>query len=367
MKKRTYKTGSIWFDKTRNKYRATLVTPIGQRISSSFDTAQEADIWLSKQKVEVKEGTFIVPTEDTLGEWVIFFIKTYKRATLKITSFERLLETARHINKISSIQLKDPNNALIIQEFYNSSGLSVPTIRKVHLLLGASIKKAFELGKIKKNFMQFVVQPKQSTRKEIKILTQEEVKTIIDYILKKPEILRTDEIILIGLTSGMRLGEISALRICDINFKENTISVFNNLQYSKIRGLIISSPKTKKSIRKITVPEGVIKILGERIKKRDTKNKEDLVFVTSSNKPMAPRNTYRAWHILLDKLGIEVKSFHTIRHSHASHLLANGTPINNVSSRLGHSLISTTLDLYGHAIPNSDIATSSKVAELYNI
>lgn len=76
-----------------------------------------------------------------------------------------------------------------------------------------------------------------------------------------------------------------------------------------------------------------------------------LVFTTAIGTPLDPRNVIRSWHRLLDAHGIARRPFHTCRHTAASLLLAEGVPLKVVQEVLGHSLLSTTADIYAHLTP----------------
>ncbi len=78
-----------------------------------------------------------------------------------------------------------------------------------------------------------------------------------------------------------------------------------------------------------------------------------LVFPSSIGTPTDPRNLIRSWHRLLERAGVERRWFHTTRHTAASLLLAEGVPLKIVQELLGHSLLSTTADLYSHLYPEA--------------
>lgn len=96
---------------------------------------------------------------------------------------------------------------------------------------------------------------------------------------------------------------------------------------------------------------------------------DDLVFATKNNTPISLRNYERFWMNFLSErhANIPYKNFHVLRHTHATELLAAGIAIIEVSRRLGHTKVSHTLDLYGHAIPNYDQQIAGKATQLYVI
>jgi integrase len=87
---------------------------------------------------------------------------------------------------------------------------------------------------------------------------------------------------------------------------------------------------------------------------------DDFVFGTGLGTPMRQSNiTRRVWHPLLDSIEVERAGFHRLRHTHASLLLAKGRPVTEVSARLGHKDVRTTLTVYAHALPGSDLETTA--------
>lgn len=94
----------------------------------------------------------------------------------------------------------------------------------------------------------------------------------------------------------------------------------------------------------------------------DIMKKEILVKGT----PLSPRNLERAWKRIIEDASIPYRNFHILRHTNATDLLAKGIPIVEVARRLGHSRISHTLELYGHAIPTYDATIARQIEALYS-
>ena len=89
------------------------------------------------------------------------------------------------------------------------------------------------------------------------------------------------------------------------------------------------------------------------------------MFCTWRGKPLGHRNAHREWKLLLAALGLPALPFHAARHTYATHALASGSPVGDVSRQLGHSTTSTTLDTYGHAIPEAGRGVASRLSALY--
>ena len=92
-----------------------------------------------------------------------------------------------------------------------------------------------------------------------------------------------------------------------------------------------------------------------------TFNNHDLIICSNVGTPINPRNLVRTFASLIDKAGLPKIRFHDLRHSHASLMIYQGEPMKLISERLGHSKISTTMDIYGHLLPNMQRDASDKL------
>lgn len=168
--------------------------------------------------------------------------------------------------------------------------------------------------------------------------------------------------IYICLTTGMRIGEICALKWEDIDLEYGIFHVRRTIERIYIiedgqrrTELIVGTPKTASSLRVIPICRSLLRIL-KPLKKIAN---EDNYFLTNGRKPLEPRS-YRAYYFrLLKMLGIRKVKFHGLRHSFATRCIESGCDYKTLSSILGHSDISTTLNLYVHP----DIAQKKKCIE----
>ena len=159
--------------------------------------------------------------------------------------------------------------------------------------------------------------------------------------------------------TGMRLGELQALTSADIDFDMNTINV--NKTYKVLNGKeLITTPKTKKAVRKIIIPQFLSDMLKSYIARLYKNSKTDRIFFQSQ--------TAIARHL---KMGAEAASvtpirIHDLRHSHASLLIDLGFSAVLISERLGHENITTTLNIYSHLFPSKQTEVAEKLQNLYS-
>ena len=150
--------------------------------------------------------------------------------------------------------------------------------------------------------------------------------------------------ILLCLYSGLRIGELMALQWSDIDFEKGILTVSKSCHDGKV-GLIIDEPKTATSRRMIPLPKQLLPIL------KVIKKKSASPFVVSSNgKPVSVRSYQRSFELLLKKLKIPHKGFHSLRHTFATRAIECGMDVKTLSEILGHKNPTVTLNRYAHSL-----------------
>lgn len=229
-----------------------------------------------------------------------------------------------------------------------SENLSRKTVNDIVMILKSCIKYGKKCGYINFDDVEIMHYPKTQA-KRIKSYSADEQRLIINGVLS--DLNSRSAGILITLYTGIRIGELCALKWSDIDLENGTINISKTLQrvylkdndgigYTKIT---ISAPKTFSSIREIPISSDLINIIKKMY------NKSDNTYVlTSDNKYMEPR-TYRSYYNKFIKgLNINCLNFHSLRHTFATDCIEMGADYKTVSELLGHSTINMTLNLYVH-------------------
>ena len=242
-----------------------------------------------------------------------------------------------------------------VQEFVFKKlgdGLSVKSIKDILIVLKMILRygdkhKWFEYSNFEIKY------PTERERKDVEVLNRADHKKILDYVQANFTFRNLG--IYICLNTGLRIGEICALRWRDIDMERGVISVRQTIQRIYIidrdvrrTELVIDTPKTKNSIRDIPMTKELKRLI-KHIKQIIN---NDYFVLTNEPKPTEPR-TYRNYYKqFINDLGISELKFHGLRHSFATRCIESQCDYKTVSVLLGHSNISTTLNLYVH--PNME-------------
>jgi integrase len=174
----------------------------------------------------------------------------------------------------------------------------------------------------------------------------------------------------LALTTGMRLGEILALKEHRAHLDRGVVEVREALEETKAKGIVFKTPKSKAGRRDITLPDIAIEALREhrkqllelRMKLGLGKLPDDaLLFANLDGGPLRPSAISSDWGELAERIGMPEITFHALRHTHASQLIANGVDIVTISKRLGHAKPSVTLAIYAHMFTSDDSKAAAAI------
>jgi len=145
--------------------------------------------------------------------------------------------------------------------------------------------------------------------------------------------------------TGLRLGEIIGLKWENVDLDNAVIGIEQQIQRVKGEGLTRRQPKSKRSIRPVVVSESVVEVL------QGLEQTSEYVFCNQDGGPRDPSRLDNKIKKILKKAGFpDLRPTHDLRHTHATLLLANGTPLPDVQERLGHERASTTANIYTHTL-----------------
>lgn len=278
----------------------------------------------------------------------------YKMNKLSDCSYIRKKETYKmicnhymadlEIQKITEYDIKDFFSYII--KYSNG------TIGKIYGLVNSTFKKAVRKNIISYNYLddkeEFFMPKSNKQDKKIRSLTIEEEKKLIS-VLKNEDVLYKYQYLL-ELFSGMRMGEINALKLESINFQDKSIYIDKTITKDlENKGIIGKKGKTKKATREITMDNQVCNILKEYIENYYIPNDLNLLFYDhKKQRVISTSQVNMAFKRLCEKYNITNSNVnqHMLRHTFATRQIESGTPAQILKEILGHEEISTTLDTY---------------------
>lgn len=159
-----------------------------------------------------------------------------------------------------------------------------------------------------------------------------------------------------------------------VNLESGSINVEQSSQYIPGKGIFTKDTKNQSSRRVVAVPGSVLSLLKEyrtqqlehRLKVGDLWNGSDQLFTTWDGKPAYPGWPSKWLKKFLEINQLPHTTFHSLRHLSATLMIKEGIPVKSISARLGHSTISTTMDIYGHALKSTDQEAADKMDEFIN-
>lgn len=359
---------SMGKDATTGKYKQQWISIKG--------TKKEAEQRLSEILHQLDNGTFLKPGKTTLAEYLNKWLLDYAKPNLSPRGYERY-ESITRVHLIPSLgniimtQLRPDH----LQSHYTdklNSGLSALSVRYLHTVIHKALQTAVKRGLVTRNVADGVDVPR-ARRNDMQTWDEYEVNRFLETAKESTYY----ELFFLALFTGMRRGELLALRWQDIDFLFGQISVNRSL-HQLLGGkhgdgsYVFTQPKSERSRRTIALSPSVILTLQDYKEKqaaiRDklgiTLKDDDLVFSNLEGKPLRPNTVSRAWSMLAAHAGVKVIRLHDARHTHASLLLKQGVHPKIVQERLGHASIQITLDTYSHVAPGLQEAAAVQFEKL---
>lgn len=340
-----------------------------------------------KFEEECKKGT-VSDNKQTFSKYADYVLNEKERNGTKHRTIIRYKELLIRINAIiGHIKLADlrPLHINKLNEELSADGLnkktggklSNKTILEHHKLISTILKQAEKEMLINFNSAQRANAPKVQ-RKEAKYFEIEDIENILFYA--QYEKLKWKLALYLLVYTGCRRGEIMGLKWNKVDFKNSTIKIDINLQYTKEKGIYEETPKTEQSKRPLALPPIVMNLLRQYRTEYKEKQllmgskwyKTDFIFTQENGKPMHPdtltdycRKFTKKYNDIINKDNenrpdeAKIKLLphiypHKFRHSQAPLLLPNGVDIATISRRLGHANITTTANIYSHILDNAD-------------
>jgi len=357
-KRRGHGEGSI-YQRKDGRWGATISLENGKRKTLYGKTRKEVADKLNTALQEQKQGLLITGPSQTVANYLQYWLEKVHKTTIKESTYALYRRNLKNhiIPALGHIQLQKLT-ADQVQAFYSemaSKGLSSGTIRLLHTIFDAALGDAVQWKRLAVNVCDAVKLPRLSQR-EARPLDQEQAQRL----LRAAQGNRLACLLTVALTTGMRLGELLALRWDDVNLEKQVLQVRSTVDYVPGLGRVASEPKTEAGKRRIVLPQMTVEALKQqrahqleaRLKVGTAWQERGLVFANRNGGYFSRARLYANFKKILKEAGLPDMHFHDLRHSAATILLSMGVPANVVQEILGHANFGTTMNIYGHVLPS---------------
>ncbi len=327
----------------------------GKRQVLRFSSLKQDEVskWLTKTLNELHLGRAVWNSRESVGDFLDDWIAGKGNLSERVRlDYERIIR--RHIKPaIGRIRLSRlaPADVRRLYAAKEHEGLSPSRVRQIHAVLRKALADAEKWGKVGRNAAALVDAPKVPDR-EMQALDVHQARAFVAAVKGDP----LEALYILALTTGMRQGELLGLKWSAIDWHNSLLSVQRSLARVTGKGLVLKENKTKKSRRAVELSPFALDALRRHAERQDALHREagaswqqtGLVFTNARGGALDPSNLLDRHYALLWAAGLPRIRFHDLRHSAASILLAMGVNPKHVQELLGHTRISTTLDIYSH-------------------
>ena len=353
----------------------------GRRIKttrSKFRNKKEAEIALSRLQLEIEENGFNKVGSELFEELAQIWLKTYKN-TVKESTYVKTNELFKHhiIPSLGKFRI-DKITIHECQNEINKWFQKLKNFRVVRMYASKVFDLAIRMEIIKQNPMNMVVVPQiiinPLEEEKINYYTKEQLMEFLNYTKQENNLKRYTYFRLLAF-SGVRRSEALALTWRDVDFTNQTIKITKNLARGENSKLIITTPKTRKSVRTIKMDKVTMNDLNKWKKQQkaeltmlavDHKKTEQLVFNNNLNEHIQISKPLHWLRRIQKKYKLHEITVHGFRHTHASLLFEAGVSIKEASDRLGHSDIRTTMNIYTHVTAKTKDKVAQKLESYMN-
>ncbi len=333
-----------WEGRYKNGFKLDGKTKYSSVYGKSYAEVRSA---LVQKRVQIQNDAPVCRLK--FGEIIQIWLKSMKNTIKESTYANYLMKIEKHIlSRLGGISY-DKLTVETLNDFVAErleSGLSAKYVSDISVLIKSVTKFAHrQYGYIDK--AEFMSLPKKEKHVEKRILNNSEQNILTAQLMN--EINPSNAGILLSAATGMRIGELCALKWSDFDFEKSTVTVSRTIQRIKNTNgdtstkVIITSPKSHTSFRDIPIP----KFLKNILVKMKTDNNSFML--TGNSKYIEPRTMQYRFRNILKRLNLPQVNFHSLRHMFATKCVSLGIDVKTLSEILGHSSVKITLDRYVHS------------------
>lgn len=340
-----------------------------QKWLSGFETKKAAERAMAEALVKIDQGVFVEASKQTLSDYLDTWLRAMrgqvKDSTLR--SYEVIVNKRIRPN-LGALTLRRLTRSHL-EALYGDlieGGLAPSSVGHTHAVLSRALRDAVDQHLIARNPAYGARKPKVPNR-QVRTWSARGVSRFLDSIAGD----RLSALFLVAVTTGMRRGEVIALRLRDVDLVAGRATILQSYVRAG-RGWVFSEPKTSASRRTVALDTHTLAALREHRQRQmleralmgDAYEENDLIFAREDGQPIEPRYVSERFDSLAKAAKLARIRFHDLRHTHATLALQAGVHPKVVQERLGHSDISITLQTYSHVLPGMQEEAAEQVASV---
>ncbi len=314
------------YRQVKEKIKSASEQQVVRQAQRNTGAAELFDTWVQQVQTQVKPTTF-ENYESCIRRYVIPF---FGQAPNKTISVKTVMAFVQHIE--------------------GTANLSATTKKKILTIFKTALRAGLKSMPQRATILEAVVLPKTET-KEVQVFSMAEQRQI------EAAVYHTADTRALGIVvcfyTGIRLGELCALRWSDIDLEAGTMNICRTVSRTRCfepggpkTMLLVGSPKSRKSARKIPLPAFLLQLIQQHWRSAP----DHYYVVSGKDVPIDPRSYEKIYKNVLSIAGVKDRKFHAIRHTFATRALELGVDIKTISEILGHSGVSVTLNIYAHSM-----------------
>lgn len=323
--------GKTYNEAKKRKLDRMIAIKENEQITNDVPFAELISIYLLQERLRVKETTFSHYFR-IISKHILPFFSKFHCSEIKSTDIESFAFKKQFSGRLDG-----------------DGGLSAKTVKDMLSVLKKILKYGIDKNLINEECLRFSCP--RIPKNKIQVLTKNDLFKLCNICLSNNDLITFG--IYLSLFTGIRIGELCALRWSDIDLTNSTMTINKTMsriyetydsKTSKTK-IIIDSPKTSSSERIIPLPSSLVK---EIIKRRQNIKNDETFFLTGTNDFIEPRTYYSKYKKILEANSIQSYSFHALRHTFATNCIERGFDAKTLSEILGHSSVKVTLERYVH-------------------
>lgn len=348
------------YQRTDGRWAAVIFLGAGMRKTYYRHSKAEAFIALQQAQQAKMQGTLISTREEPVETYLLNWLRYQIQPTVRERTYQTYQQTVTHhlLPSLGRIKLQKLTH-WHLQRLYHQlrrQQVAPSTIRKIHKVLRHALNDALKLGHVTRNVCQFVELPPEEKRQRVtQALTVAQARKLLAVAQGDP----LEALYVLALTTGMRQGELLALKWSDLDLTYGKLQVQRTLIRVSRGQAIVSEPKTPSGRRCVQLTQLALEALKRHVQGQQAARSirgeptiaQEWIFCDEDGLPLRAGSMLRqSFQPLLTKAGIPHIRFHDLRHSTATLLLTLGVHPKVVKELLGHSQIFVTLDIYSHIL-----------------